>query len=143
MNEKLKTSGLEGAKQIKGYGARMKALIHSDDRAGALLWNITAPTLMYSADLTGEIAGSIAAVDQAMKWGFGWSDGPFEMWDSIGVKASVEKLEADGWKVADWVKEMLGKGYETFYIKENGKTFYYCFNSGEYGCWKKTRKIFI
>ncbi|MFJ1245051.1 3-hydroxyacyl-CoA dehydrogenase family protein, partial [Bacillus amyloliquefaciens] len=84
---------------------RLKALIYSDDRAGSLLWNMTAPTLVYSAELSGEIADSITAIDQAMKWGFGWSEGPFEMWDSIGVKNAVQKLEAEGWKVADWVKE--------------------------------------
>jgi len=136
----LKTSGLEAAKQMKGAGARLKALIYSDDRAGSLLWNITAPTLVYSAELTGEIADSIAAVDQAMKWGFGWSAGPFEMWDSIGVKNAVQKLEAGGWKVADWVKEMLAKGHETFYLKENGKTFYYCFESGEYRALQENKK---
>ncbi len=65
----LKTSGLEAAKQMKGAGARLKALIYSDDRAGSLLWNMTAPTLVYSAELTGEIADSITAIDQAMKWG--------------------------------------------------------------------------
>ncbi len=138
--KKLKTSGLEAAKQIKGYGARMKALVYSDDRAGALLWNITAPTLVYSAALTGEIADSITAVDQAMKWGFGWSEGPFEMWDSIGVKASVQKLEAGGWQIADWVKEMLDKGHESFYLRENGKTFFYDMKSGKYRAFHENRK---
>ncbi len=136
----LKTSGLEAAKQMKGAGARLKALIYSDDRAGSLLWNMTAPTLVYSAELTGEIADSISAIDQAMKWGFGWSEGPFEMWDSIGVKNAVQKLEAEGWKVADWVKEMLAKGHETFYLKENGKTFCYCFESGEYRALQENKK---
>ncbi|MCZ0068805.1 3-hydroxyacyl-CoA dehydrogenase/enoyl-CoA hydratase family protein [Bacillus sonorensis] len=138
--KKINTPGLEAAKQMKGCGARMKALVYSDDRAGTLLWNITAPTLAYSAALTGKIADSITAVDQAMKWGFGWSEGPFEMWDSIGVKKSVAKLEAGGWKIADWVKEMLGKGHESFYLHENGKTFFYDIKSGDYRALQENKK---
>ncbi len=72
--------------------------------------------------------------------GFGWSEGPFEMWDSIGVKNAVQKLEAEGWKVADWVKEMLAKGHETFYLRENGKTFCYCFESGEYRALQENKR---
>ncbi|TXF88967.1 3-hydroxyacyl-CoA dehydrogenase, partial [Lactobacillus delbrueckii subsp. bulgaricus] len=67
---KMKSPALEAAKQAKGTKAKMKALIYSDDRAGRLLWNITSQTLLYSAELLGEIADDIHAIDQAMKWGF-------------------------------------------------------------------------
>ncbi|MDA1476355.1 3-hydroxyacyl-CoA dehydrogenase/enoyl-CoA hydratase family protein [Bacillus changyiensis] len=138
--KKLKTPGLEAAKQLKGNGARMKALIYSDDKAGILLWKTTAPTLVYSAALTGQIADTVVAVDKAMKWGFGWSQGPFEIWDSIGVKESVQKLEADGWQVANWVKEMLKKGHKSFYLRENGRTFFYDIESGEYRALEENKK---
>lgn len=135
---KMKTPALEAAKQAKGTKAKMKALIYSDDRAGRLLWNITSQTLLYSAELLGEIADDIHAIDQAMKWGFGWELGPFEMWDAIGLKQSAEKLEQLGADMPGWIKEMLDKGNETFYIKENGTVFYY--DRGEYRAVKENKK---
>ena len=84
------------AKQTKGFANKMKALIYSDDRAGQLLWNILSPVLVYAAELLGEIADDIVAIDRAMKWGFGWSVGPFELWDAIGVEESVARMEQEG-----------------------------------------------
>ena len=72
----------------------MKALVYSDDRAGKLLWNITAPVLVYAAELLGEIADDIVSIDHALKWGFGWELGPFETWDAIGVEKSVKKWKS-------------------------------------------------
>ena len=85
----------------------MKTLLYADDRAGQLLWNILTPVLIYSAEMLGEIADDIVAIDQAMKWGFGWELGPFELWDAIGLEKSIKKLEEKNGKVPDWVKEML------------------------------------
>nr|WGD75472.1 3-hydroxyacyl-CoA dehydrogenase NAD-binding domain-containing protein [Bacillus subtilis] len=136
---KMKSPALDAAKQAKGTKAKMKALIYSDDRAGRLLWNITSQTLLYSAEYAlGEIADDIHAIDQAMKWGFGWELGPFEMWDAIGLKQSAEKLERLGADMPGWIKEMLDKGNETFYIKENGTVFYY--DRGEYRAVKENKK---
>lgn len=127
--KKLKTASTEMAKQQKG-SAKMKTLVYAEDRAGKLLWSIFAPTLAYTAQLAYEIADDIVAIDQAMKWGFGWEKGPFETWDAIGVKKSVEKMEAEGIAVPGWVKEMLEKGIDSFYKEENGSVFYY--HNGEY-----------
>ncbi|MBT2574777.1 enoyl-CoA hydratase/isomerase family protein [Bacillus sp. ISL-51] len=135
---KMKTPALEAAKQAKGAKGKMKALIYSDDRAGHLLWNITSKTLLYSAQLLGEIADDIKAIDEAMKWGFGWELGPFEMWDAIGVKESVKRLEQEGAALPGWVKEMLDKGNDTFYMKENGTQFYYA--NGQYRAIKENPK---
>ncbi len=135
---KMKTPALEAAKQAKGAKGKMKALVYSDDRAGRLLWNITSQTLLYSARLLGEIADDIKAIDDAMKWGFGWELGPFEMWDAIGVRKSAERLEEEGAALPGWVKEMLDQGHETFYMKENGTQFYY--SDGQYRAVKENPK---
>ncbi len=135
---KMKTPALEAAKQAKGAKGKMKALVYSDDRAGRLLWNITSQTLLYSARLLGEIADDIKAIDDAMKWGFGWELGPFEMWDVIGVRKSAERLEEEGAALPGWVKEMLDQGHETFYMKENGTQFYY--SDGQYRAVKENPK---
>ncbi|WP_100332199.1 3-hydroxyacyl-CoA dehydrogenase/enoyl-CoA hydratase family protein [Bacillus xiapuensis] len=123
---KLKAASVERAKQQRGTLNKMKALMYADDPAGRFIWKILAPVLVYSAELTGEIADDLAAIDQAMKWGFGWDYGPFEIWDAIGVKSSVQKMEEEGLKVPAWVKEMIAGGKPAFY-KDSG--FYH---QGEY-----------
>ncbi|WP_338788531.1 3-hydroxyacyl-CoA dehydrogenase/enoyl-CoA hydratase family protein [Metabacillus sp. FJAT-53654] len=128
--KKITCPSIELAKQAKGLNDKLKALIYSKDRAGLLLQNITIPTLIYSAELLGDIADNIVAIDRAMKWGFGWEVGPFELWDAIGVKQAIEVMETKGFTVPAWVKEMVEKGFETFYRKENGVLLFY-FN-GEY-----------
>lgn len=126
----LKAASIELAKQTKGLNNKLKALIYSKDRAGALLQQITFPTLAYSAELLGEIADDIVAIDCAMKWGFGWELGPFEMWDAIGVQQSIAEMDNLSITIPNWVREMVEKGNESFYRKENGVLFFY--KNGEY-----------
>ncbi|CAM5214520.1 3-hydroxyacyl-CoA dehydrogenase OS=Ureibacillus acetophenoni OX=614649 GN=SAMN05877842_10981 PE=4 SV=1 [Ureibacillus acetophenoni] len=128
--KKLQTPSIEMAKQAKGLANKVKTLVYAKDRTGELLWNIFAPTLIYSAELTGEIADNIVEIDNALKWGFGWSQGPFEMWDAIGVKQSVERMEQEGRTVPSFVKEMLSNGYESFYTEIDGDLTFY--NGTEY-----------
>nr|WP_077619271.1 3-hydroxyacyl-CoA dehydrogenase/enoyl-CoA hydratase family protein [Bacillus sinesaloumensis] len=133
--KKLQTPLTASIKQVKGTANKLKTLLYAEDRAGKLLWNITSPALIYSATLLGEIADDIVAIDEAMKWGFGWKLGPFEMWDAIGLESSVKKMEAEGLVVPTWVKEMLESGKTSFYKKDNGNVYYY--DKGEY----KTVKV--
>ncbi|QFT90498.1 putative 3-hydroxyacyl-CoA dehydrogenase [Bacillus sp. THAF10] len=128
--KKLKTPALEMSKQAKGYSDKLKALVYADDRAGNLLWSILAPVLSYSAELLGKIADDIVAIDQAMKWGFGWEYGPFETWDAIGLENSVMKMKEDGIPVPKWVDDMLANGFRSFYKQDNSVTSYY--DNGEY-----------
>jgi 3-hydroxyacyl-CoA dehydrogenase len=128
--KKMKTSSIELAKQQKGTSAKLKTLIYAKDRTGQLLWNVFAPTLIYSASLLNEIADDIVSIDNAMKWGFGWEQGPFEAWDAIGLEASIERMEKDGLTVPDWVKEIVSSGFTSFYKEEDGTMYFY--DSGEY-----------
>jgi 3-hydroxyacyl-CoA dehydrogenase len=128
--KKLTTPAVEMSKQAKGLANKLKALVYTDDRAGTFLWKITAPALLYSAKLLGEIADDIVAIDRAMKWGFGWELGPFEMWDAIGVEPSVRKMQAEGMEIPSWITDMLANGFTSFYQSEKGQVFYY--DRGEY-----------
>jgi len=123
--KKLQTPSIEMAKQTKGLSNKVKTLVYADDRVGELLWNIFVPTLIYSAEMNGVIADNIVEIDNAMKWGFGWSQGPFEMWDAIGVRQSVEKMESEGRAIPSFVKEFLSQGYESFYKELDGELAYY------------------
>ena len=119
------TPAVEQTKHLKGTAQKLKTLICTDDQAGTFLWKVLAPTLIYSAQLLGEIADTIVAIDNAMKWGFGWELGPFETWDAIGVDSSVRKMEAEGMAVPAWVKDMLAAGYPSFYKEEQGERYFY------------------
>ncbi|AWC46405.1 3-hydroxyacyl-CoA dehydrogenase [Bacillus cytotoxicus] len=136
--KKLKAASVELSKQEKGLANKLKALVYAKDRAGELLWNIITPTLLYSAKLYKEIADDIVAIDQAMKWGFGWEQGPFEIWDAIGVEKSVQKMEENGKVVPAWVKEMLQNGFATFYKHDSGESYYY--DNGEYKRIERNKK---
>ncbi|WP_255509742.1 3-hydroxyacyl-CoA dehydrogenase/enoyl-CoA hydratase family protein [Jeotgalibacillus sp. S-D1] len=122
---KLRAPSIDMAKQEKGLANKMKALIYSKDRAGELLWSILSPTLLYSAQLHGEIADDITSIDKAMKWGFGWEMGPFETWDAIGVERAAAKLKEDGATIPAWVEQMLESGHKTFYKEEDGDLYVY------------------
>ncbi|WP_318507595.1 3-hydroxyacyl-CoA dehydrogenase/enoyl-CoA hydratase family protein [Bacillus sp. T3] len=128
--KKLKAASIEGSKQEKGRANKMKALVYAEDRVGTLLWDILSPVLLYSAEQHGKIADTIVAMDQAMKWGFGWDLGPFETWDAIGIAKSVAKMEAEGATIPAWVKQMLAEGRSSFYQEVEGKPCYY--HKGEY-----------
>ena len=81
---------LEAAQAIDGLGERVRTLFRGQDRVGAFLRATLAPTLVYAAEVAPAIAHSIDDVDRAMRWGFGWELGPFELWDAIGIDAVLE-----------------------------------------------------
>ncbi|WP_330948931.1 3-hydroxyacyl-CoA dehydrogenase/enoyl-CoA hydratase family protein [Virgibacillus sp. MG-45] len=136
---KLHTAATEMAKQQKGTRRKMKALINAEgDRAGDLVWSILKPVLLYSAELVGTIADDIVAIDQAMKWGFGWEMGPFESWDAIGVRESVERMQKEGAVIPEWIEKFLAQGNEAFYKAENGNVHY--FHNGSYIEQEKNKK---
>ena len=71
-------------------------------------------TLVYRASKSNEIAYDLVSIDKAMKWGFGWELGPFEIWDILGLNDSIELMRKIGMKAPEWV-ESLSKEYKTFY----------------------------
>ena len=86
-------ASLDAAQSIEDVGERIKTLFLGRDKVGAFLRATLGPTLVYAARVAPSIANSIDDVDRAMRWGFGWDLGPFEIWDAIGVR---EVLEAVG-----------------------------------------------
>ncbi|MBP2076520.1 3-hydroxyacyl-CoA dehydrogenase/enoyl-CoA hydratase family protein [Oceanobacillus polygoni] len=129
--KKLKTAATEMAKQAKGSRGKMKALLSArGDKASDLVWSVIKPVLLYSAELLGEIADDIVSIDQAMKWGFGWELGPFETWDAIGVRESIDRMQKEGADIPAWVLTMLESGKESFYQSAEGGIHYY--DEGEY-----------
>ena len=131
-SEKVKLPALDMAKNVENLAERIKTLVWSKDRVGAFLWKTFSRTLVYSAKRIPEIADNVVEVDRAMRWGFGWELGPFEVWDAIGVEKSVNRLKEEGISVPANVEQMLASGATTFYKNENGQQFYFDFAVGSY-----------
>lgn len=104
-------------------GGRLKFMVSRDDKAGRFLWDIHCDLLLYAANRIPEITESPESMDRAMKWGFNWELGPFERWDAIGVKESVERMQEEGREVPDSVYTMLDSGREQFYEKDKGTVY--------------------
>ena len=115
---KARFESVEKLRRIKPLGERIRQLINLDDRAGRFLYHLHAFLLAYASQRVPEITDSIVNIDKAQKWGFAHEMGPFEIWDAIGVAATVERFEADGYPVADWVKGMLAAGHDSFYQRD-------------------------
>lgn len=112
---------LRAAKRIDDVRTRVSAVMHGEDRAAKFALGVTLDVLAYASRRIPEIADDVAAVDRAMRWGFGWELGPFETWDAFGVREGVERMKELGIRPAPWVLDMLGKGRERFYEVKAGQ----------------------
>ena len=114
------------AKDRQRLSDKITALCFGDDRGSKYFWEITAKMLIYSANRLPEISDDILNIDNAMKWGFGWEAGPFETWDMLGIKKTIDRMKSEGKTVPQWVLDMLESGRETFYQVDNGIKSYWC-----------------
>ena len=130
--QKVKLPALEMGKNIEDTRERLKALVWSKDRVGSFLWKTISQTLVYAADRIPEIADTVVEIDRAMRWGFNWELGPFEVWDAIGVEKSAAKLKEEGRAVPANVQKLLDAGQKSFYQQETGQQFYFDFAAGKY-----------
>ena len=131
-SQKVKLPALDVAKNIEDTGERLRGLVWAKDRVGAFLWKTLTRTLQYSANRIPEIADTVVEVDRAMRWGFGWELGPFEVWDAIGVEKSVARMKEEGQAIPANVQKLLDTGGKSFYKKEAGQQFYFDFHSDKY-----------
>lgn len=114
--KKVKLPALDAA--AKGG---LKALLDSKDKGGEYAWSVFSQTLVYAAEHAHTVSDSIMSVDTAMKLGYNWEEGPFELADKVGVDYIVKRLEAEGRAVPALLKTAAGK---TFYKVDGGKLHY-------------------
>ena len=121
-------------RKVGDVAERIKRLMNEQDVAGQFLWHHHAFYLSYASKRVPEITDTLVNVDHAQKWGFAHQLGPFEIWDALGIAETVPAFEQGGYRVAEWVHEMLAKGIHRFYqYDERGQRIgYYSPQVGEY-----------
>jgi 3-hydroxyacyl-CoA dehydrogenase len=99
---------------------RVAALVQGAGRAAASAWKMLAATLCYSASRLGEVADEAWSIDRALRLGFNWELGPFEIWDALGFRPATERMRSEGRSLPDWVDALYESGAETIYRRDDG-----------------------
>ena len=123
--KRAKFATLELTKTIDKPIDRFKILVGGKDKAGKFYRKNFAAMFAYVQNRIPEISDELYKIDDAMKAGFGWENGPFEIWDAVGVEKGIELMKAEGAEPATWVTEMLASGSKSFYSVKEGATYYY------------------
>ena len=140
--KKAKFPAVDMAKNVDELGARVRTLLGLDgagtqkaDKGGAFLWSALTDLWNYSANRLPEISDSIVEIDRAMRMGFNWELGPFELWDAAGVEPTVARMKKEGRQVAENVEKLLASGKQSWYAN-NSKTpsgrSYWDLKTGQY-----------
>ncbi|GAA4961399.1 3-hydroxyacyl-CoA dehydrogenase/enoyl-CoA hydratase family protein [Algibacter aquimarinus] len=120
-----KFATLELTKQVDKVVDRFKILTNGKDKAGEFYRKSFAALFAYVSNRIPEITDDLYKIDDAMKAGFGWEHGPFQIWDAIGVEKGIELMKAENLEPNSWVNDMLASGSSSFYTINNGATYAY------------------
>jgi len=123
--KKASFATLELTKTIDKPIDRFKVLVKGKDKAGEFYRKSFSSMFAYVSNRVPEITDDFYKIDDAMKAGFGWENGPFEIWDAIGVEKGIELMKVEGYTPAAWVADMLASGNTSFYTVKEGATHYY------------------
>ncbi|WP_178988755.1 3-hydroxyacyl-CoA dehydrogenase/enoyl-CoA hydratase family protein [Winogradskyella schleiferi] len=124
-SKKAKFATLEMTKTVDKVVDRFKILVKGKDKAGEFYRKSFTALFAYVSNRIPEISDELYKIDDAMKAGFGWEHGPFQIWDAIGVEKGIELMKAEGLEPAAWVNEMIASGNKSFYTVKDGASYYY------------------
>lgn len=124
-SQKVSFATLEQTKNIEKPIDRFPVLVKGTDKAGEFYRKNFASLFAYVSHRIPEISDELYKIDDAMKAGFGWENGPFEIWDAIGVENGITMMKAEGYEPASWVVDMVNAGNQSFYTIKDGITYYY------------------
>jgi len=136
--QKARFASLEMGKTIEDTRERLRALLapalagQGGDKATKFLWGSISQMCLYAARRIPEISDTPEAVDRAVRWGFGWELGPFELWDAVGVDVMAKQLEKAGQALPPLVTRLLSSGKTSFYQSAHGRVSYFDLASAEY-----------
>ena len=133
--QKPKFAALDMARNVEDTGARLRMLLglegsgpQKGDIAGAFLWSALSELWTYSANRVPEISDSIVEIDRAMRLGFNWELGPFELWDAAGVEVTVDRMKRESKPIPENVEKLLASGKRSWYLDDpkaaSGKVYF-------------------
>jgi 3-hydroxyacyl-CoA dehydrogenase len=134
--QKARFPSLENGKTIEDTTERLRALIgpvlegQKSDKAQQFLWALLSETCLYAARRVPEISDHVADVDRAMRWGFAWELGPFQLMDAIGVKAFAAGVQKEGRTLPPVLERLLASGRPSFYESGKGRATVFNIASG-------------
>lgn len=120
------------AKKIEVMDKRLKEMISSEEASGYFIKDLLLGIIAYAANRVPEISNTIFSIDQAMKAGYAWTYGPFELWDLLGVKEAADLIRQTGATLPDWFEKMQERGFNTFYTEQGNKKVCYDIASQTY-----------
>tara|TARA_B100001741_G_C16550487_1_gene599041 strand:- start:1277 stop:3673 length:2397 start_codon:yes stop_codon:yes gene_type:complete len=123
---------VQDAKPIQNIGKRLSFLVSGNERENLFLKDYFSLLFNYSAEMAPEISSSFYQIDDAMRTGYFWDYGPFELWDLLGFKKGLELIENSGYTIPDWIKIMRDEKIISFYKFESGKKKYFDLESKSY-----------
>jgi 3-hydroxyacyl-CoA dehydrogenase len=129
---KVRYPSIGAARNFTDPKQRMLTVLSGDDRASVFARETTADSLLYAAELAEEIADSIVAIDEAMRWGFNFTFGSFEVWDLLLENPTVLEKVFQGRELPALVHRVTSKGLGTFYTGGVGQRKYFDFATDEY-----------
>ena len=124
-SKKASFATLELTKSIDQPIDRFKVLVGGKDKAGEFYRKNFAALFAYVQNRIPEISDELYRIDDAMKAGFGWENGPFEIWDAIGIEKGIDLMKAEGHDIAAWVTDMVAGGNQSFYTVKDGASYFY------------------
>jgi 3-hydroxyacyl-CoA dehydrogenase len=129
---RFKYATIAKAKQTDSIKERMKILFEGSDKAGSFYKKVFSGLFSYAACRIPEIADEIYKIDDAMKAGFGWELGPFEIWNEVGIENGINIMKENDLVIPEWVAKLSKNEISAFYKNDNGKKLFYDINSGDY-----------
>jgi 3-hydroxyacyl-CoA dehydrogenase len=123
---------LELSRNLEDLAERVQMLFQAPDRAGQFYRKLFSDIFHYAAMRVPEISDDVVSIDNAMKWGFGWVMGPFELWDARGVERVIGDWEKDHRAIPPLVEKLRDAGGSSFYAQAEGRATYFDFTSAGY-----------
>lgn len=118
-------------KSIDNVADRFPVLIEDSSKAGKFFRRNFAALFAYVQHRIPQISDELYKIDDAMKAGFGWQHGPFQIWDAVGLEKGIELMKEEGYEIAQWIQDLSASKQNTFYTIKNGNTYFYDIPSKE------------
>jgi len=141
--KKVSYETLKIARGLKNRSKKFKALVNGSDKASEFYKESFSTMFSYVQNRIPEISEDLVKIDEAMKAGFGWKEGPFEIWDYVGISKGKELMSKFKLKTAKWIDEMIQSNHDSFYRNIDGNKEFYDIETKKYKRIEQPRDIVI